>query len=280
MKPRSSNTVWAEVLLTASVCAAQPALASPAPAVPAALDTIYVGIAPTDTIVTPGGTFDVHFVVTQAGLGFNAYDAVIAYDPAVLTLISQPASWRQGSLMVGACGNTFHRFSAAGDSVVINHSLLCAGVSLHGPGTLYNLRFRASMVPQTTHVSLRSIQFYDDGFDRGPVKIRTNTIHVGPPTDVAPPAEAGFRLQVAPNPFNPETRIHVEFPAAGLQSVCVIDGAGRLVRVLSAGVGGAGTREVRWDGRDRAGLPAAAGVYFVRAQAGAARASVRAVLVK
>lgn len=278
MQFHRSGSALAWMVVTGACTAAA---AGPAGAAPAALDTIYVAIVPTDTIVTPGGTFDVHFVVTQAGLGFNAYDAVIAYDPAALTLLPQASSWQQGSLMVGACGNTFHRFQAAGDSVVVNHSLLCAGVSLQGPGTLYNLRFAASAGSQTTHVVLRSIRFYDDGMDRGPVKVQLNTVHVGPPTDVtAPPGAAGFRVQVAPNPFNPRARIHVEFPAPGAQSLAVYDGRGRLVRVLTAGVGPAGRRDFEWDGRDGAGGPAAAGVYFMRARAGGMAATVRAVLAK
>lgn len=250
------------------------------PASAASLDTIYIAIAPVDTVVTPGAVFDVHFTVTQPGLGFNAYDAVISYDPQALTFLPQPAGWQQGSLMTGACGNTFHRFQAAGDSIVINHSLLCANVSLHGPGILYNLRFRASNTPQPAHLTLRFIQFYDDGYNRGPVKLKTNTVHIGPPTDVAPVAAPQLQVEVAPNPFNPQAEVRVEFPEAGWQAVTVFDGAGRVVRTLFTGPGGAGVRNLRWNGRDDAGRPVAAGVYFVGAQTPQATRCVRAVLVK
>src|SRR5512135_2548879 len=47
--------------------------------------------------VTPGTDFDVELVVSPAGSGFNAFDAVIGFDPALLTAVTlSPLSSQDG----------------------------------------------------------------------------------------------------------------------------------------------------------------------------------------
>jgi hypothetical protein len=68
-----------------------------------------------------------------------------------------------------------------------------------------------------------------------------------------------------PNPANGETRIRFDVPAGGAEvSITVHDVAGRRVAELAAGSMPAGRHTLRWDGRDAAGAPVAAGLYFVR----------------
>jgi len=69
---------------------------------------------------------------------------------------------------------------------------------------------------------------------------------------------------IAPNPFNPRTTIHFDVGRSGSVRLGIYDIRGRLVRDLVAGTLVAGRHEVVWDGRDRSGRSAAAGVYFVR----------------
>jgi len=59
-----------------------------------------------------------------------------------------------------------------------------------------------------------------------------------------------------------------------------VDVGGRRVRTLARGALAAGAHRLEWDGRDAAGRPVAAGVYFVRAEAGDARATRRFVRVR
>ena len=75
------------------------------------------------------------------------------------------------------------------------------------------------------------------------------------------------QLLPTPNPFNPETEIHVQFaedPGARNILLRIFDVQGRLVRRLWSGV--TGTREVavRWNGSADSGAPVASGVYFAR----------------
>jgi hypothetical protein len=182
--------------------------------------------------------------------------------------------------MRGACMNTFHLFHAAGDSLVINHSLLCQGVTLYGPGILYNLRFRASTTPQGTEVRIRYVEFYDAGIYARPVVVANSGMSIGPPVDVAPDGAGSLRLEAAPNPFRPATVLRVETGLSGRQSLTVRDARGRALRVLERGHFGPGARWILWDGRDAGGVRLASGVYWVTLEANGLRLTRRVVLVK
>ena len=71
-----------------------------------------------------------------------------------------------------------------------------------------------------------------------------------------------------PNPFNPETTICFQMPRPGSIRLSIFDVRGGIVRILSESIMEAGSHEVRWDGKDEHGNPAASGVYFVRMEAG------------
>jgi flagellar hook assembly protein FlgD len=63
-------------------------------------------------------------------------------------------------------------------------------------------------------------------------------------------------------------------------SLDILDASGRLVRRLVVAEQPAGSREVEWDGRDRTGEPAAAGIYFAQVNLGRDRVSKRLILVR
>src|SRR5512145_2614324 len=118
-----------------ALCAVSPAHAA-----------VRVALTPALQTVAPGSDFDVFVDVTEAGSAFNGFDLVVGYDPAALTFLPlSPTTLQQGCLMTGACsgacGNTFHVFGAAGDSLAVSDVLLCNQFSLTGPGRIYKLRF-------------------------------------------------------------------------------------------------------------------------------------------
>lgn len=107
-------------------------------------------------------------------------------------------------------------------------------------------------------------------------------IKVGPAAAVgAPVAVAGvpdrLELRASPNPFRGAADVTLALPRAGAVDVRVHDVTGRLVRALANGTRAAGWHTVTWDGRDDAGGPAAAGIYFVRAAAGGSTATEKLV---
>ena len=88
--------------------------------------------------------------------------------------------------------------------------------------------------------------------------------------------------QNVPNPFNPTTRISYSVSAQGRVRVELFDVAGRLVRRLVDEVQApiADGYEVRWDGTNQRGEPAASGVYFYRILAPGFTATRKMVLLR
>ena len=88
-------------------------------------------------------------------------------------------------------------------------------------------------------------------------------IVVGVETPVLP-AKAAL-LPPRPNPSRAATTFAFDLPTATHASVMIADVQGRVVRTLAGDESFvAGRSSLTWDGRDAAGRPAAAGVYFVR----------------
>src|SRR5215831_2477443 len=112
----------------------------------------------TDTVaVASGGTFTVDFVVRDPDLPFNAFDLSVHFDPAKLTSFPMsPTSLQRGDLMVNACtlNAPFHVFTPGPDSVVATLVILCDGVAVTGPGTIYSLKFNAASTTAFTALTL------------------------------------------------------------------------------------------------------------------------------
>jgi hypothetical protein len=246
---------------------------------------VSAALSPALLVVAPDSTVNLELDVTAAGSAFNAFTAVIGYDPAALTFLpGAPTTTQRGCLMTGtcssACGLTFHQFSAAGDSLVVQVSLLCDSISLNGPGQLYKLRFRASPPSQTTYVRVRSLKFYNAGRLVTPVTSADSRIDIVSGVGVGPAVTpAGLRVGVTPNPARGTLSLSIAAGEAGEQSVDVLDAAGRLVRHLDRTWQAPGTRTLHWDGTDGAGRPLPAGIYLARVRAGSRLAQSRIVLL-
>jgi len=104
----------------------------------------------------------------------------------------------------------------------------------------------------------------------------------GPPTDVAGPPVTRTGLEApAPNPFNPTTQIRYSLLETGPVRLAIYDARGRLVRQLVEGDRpGPQWHVAIWNGRNAAGIPSPAGVYFVKLDASRVAMSRRIVLVK
>ena len=98
----------------------------------------------------------------------------------------------------------------------------------------------------------------------------------GPP---APPA----RLELAParpNPFGGSTLLRFTLPRPGPVRLEVLDPLGRRVRRLFSGALGSGANQVTWDGRDEQGVGVAAGLYWVRIEAGGEAATRKLIRMR
>jgi hypothetical protein len=225
---------------------------------------VKVALLPASQAVDPGTEFDLSMEVTRAGSSFNGFDAYIGYDPAALTLIPlSPLSQQEGSYFKAACSNRFHRFLQGSDRDTITDVLLCAGVSLTGPGQIYRLHFRASSTPRVTTVRfLPGLQFYNAGLYVNPDSSSNATITIGHPTGVGDSPIINPTLRAAPNPARTGTLFTVAMNRAGPQELSIRDLQGRVVRHLQQGIFEAGVRTVHWDRRTDSGRVAPAGLYL------------------
>lgn len=270
---RAAALAW--LLAGAALAAARPAAAG-----------VEVAILPATSNVAPGAEFDVTIDVTQAGSAFNGFVAIVGYDTTALTIVpAASVATQQGCLMTGACsaacGNTFHRFTPAGDSLTITAHLLCDQVALTGPGTIYKLRFRASNTNQVTWIRLRRATFYNAGLYVTPVATTDARVGIGIPLAVGdgPPPAAGLRVRAEPNPARGRLALAVESDRAGELRAEIHDVAGRLVRRLDAGWREAGLARLPWDGTDLAGVRVRPGIYLVSARIGGRVANARFAIV-
>ncbi|HMB70748.1 MAG TPA: S8 family serine peptidase [bacterium] len=108
----------------------------------------------------------------------------------------------------------------------------------------------------------------------------------GPTEDEEPHAEVDarpVRLDLhppSPSPFRAVTTVRLAAPERAEARVEVYDVNGRRVRTLLDRTVPPGDYRLLWDGRDDAGRPAAAGVYFVRLTAPGVTKTVRGVLLR
>jgi subtilisin family serine protease len=95
----------------------------------------------------------------------------------------------------------------------------------------------------------------------------------------APPARFALSTNT-PNPFNPVTTIQFALDRRGPATLRVYSVSGTLVQTLVEKDLPAGTYRAQWDGKDRAGRPAASGVYIYRLTEGGRQLSRKMSLLK
>ena len=118
------------------------------------------------------------------------------------------------------------------------------------------------------YVLARDLTGREEGSPRvAPAAWHSFPILANPASAVDPLAGVPASTAVAPNPFRDETRFSFELRSVDRVRLDVFDVAGRAVRRLVDGMRPAGAHRIVWDGRDDAGRPAVAGVYYFRLRA-------------
>jgi len=109
----------------------------------------------------------------------------------------------------------------------------------------------------------------------------SDKVHTGGVSAVSNPLPKIMAIaSIAPNPFNPRTTIQFDVGRSGPVRVGIYDVRGRLVQDLVTGTLAPGRHQTVWDGRDRGGRAAAAGVYFVRMTGEGKSLTAKMVLAK
>ncbi len=234
---------------------------------------VQLSITPNITSVLINTEFDVTLTIPTTGSTFNGFSVVLSYDPTALTLMPQaPSVLQEGCLMSGgcsaACGNTFHQFVAASDSIVVNDYLFCNQTAITGPGALYKLHFKAGANARATTITVRRVSFYNAGVLVAPVNVSNMTINIASSLAVGDGPGGTHALRVEPNPSFGRMQLVVDDGTTGLTEADILDLQGRVVRHL--GPVWLGTRgHLDWDGTDASGARVAGGVYLARTKRGA-----------
>ena len=69
-----------------------------------------------------------------------------------------------------------------------------------------------------------------------------------------------------PNPFNPITTIRYDLPNDSFVELIIYDLMGNAINTLVSQQESAGYKQIKWDGKNYNGFPAAAGIYFYKIQ--------------
>jgi choice-of-anchor B domain-containing protein len=135
------------------------------------------------------------------------------------------------------------------------------------PTATVRIRFIASDVGSASVVEagVDDVSFYG----------RPSLVGVPPGSD-RPPARLSL-LGVRPNPASGPVEVRLSASPGSLVEATIYDIRGRFVKALPPQSAVPSGVTLRWDGRDDAGRPAAAGVYLVRVSAGAERVTARLV---
>jgi len=207
---------------------------------PASAATFVVGGAADTIMVAPGASFTVDYRVRVAGPAFNAFDLDVRYDPARLTNVPMaPLSAQIGTLMTSACllGTPFHLFTPGVGQLTCTVVILCAGVSVTGPGSIYRLGFTAGPTDAWTTLTLGpGTAFYLGGPQVDTLVTRPVVVRIGNPPNLGvgdgPASAPGVSLApIVPNPSGAAGRLEFSFTLAHDEPVAwqVLDAQGRRV---------------------------------------------------
>jgi hypothetical protein len=87
-------------------------------------------------------------------------------------------------------------------------------------------------------------------------------------------------LRATPNPASGNVAIEFALPSQRFVTVRAFDAGGRCVATIDAGIHGAGSHLVRWDGRDDTGRPVVSGTYWIHMAGEESIARSRVVIVR
>jgi len=229
---------------------------------------ICAGFQPSTITVAPGETFTATISILQADAEFNAFDASVRFDPAMLGFLPAWSLVNQiGPVMSSVCGNTFHRFDPAPDSLKITLSLLCGGTFVTGPGAIYRVQFVAGDTPGTTTVTLGPFtEFYRAGIFARPLHRQELTVTIQGEVGVGDTPAPGGKLEFAPPAPNPSrgsggVRLEFVLPGPDVVGLQLLDIQGRRIATRAAESFGGGRHHLTWA---LAGL--AHGDYLIRLQ--------------
>ena len=238
---------WRRLLILASTATFAASAADAAVHVSGATDTLTVA---------PGAVFTVDIVIPQADALFNAFSLGLRFDPTRLAFVaaSPNKDVQRGSVMLNACSNTFHVFSATPDSLKVELSLLCNQVSVAGPGVIYRVKFQAGLNDAITSITFGpSTRFLLGGAAQTPLVKSPIVLRIGNPllgVEEDGYAKSGVEfLAPSPNPARSDVPMGLRFALARREQVSfdLLDASGRRIAARAPQAYEAGAAALIWN---------------------------------
>ncbi len=217
---------------------------------PAARDTIQLGGAPSDLVITRDG------LVYLADYGDMVNGLLYCYEAGTRTVRRDAVN----PLRVGN-GAINLLYDTAANRLWVNN---------FADDTVQEL-------DATTGTILRTFPVGDGAQD---MALIDPNAQVGVPDARPLPTMEAILFPNYPNPFNPQTQLQFSLPERALVTLEIYNLQGQQIRALVTQTDPAGTHAVSWDGRDDLGHEVASGVYFVTLKVGAFQTSQRLLRLK
>ncbi len=231
---------------------------------------------------------DVRVYINGDGRPLNGYAAEISYDPSAYRLTSveptlgavapaQTLSWHMLAPGRVVAVKAIHRGGLVDRGPLLELAFQPLAASNRAPFRLERAQVRAQTTSTAQSgqpsIALQGVIHMDSAEARAvPTAVLEHT-------ERAQATEVGLSHSW-PNPFNGSTRMRYHTRTAQRVQLTVYDLLGRPVCNLFEGNSPSGVHELTWDGRDGAGRPVAAGVYWVYMATATNRLSQKIVLLK
>ena len=161
--------------------------------------------------------------------------------------------------------------------------VMSAGVYATGPGELFVWEFEGSNAGFAT-VATDSVALYGPGAALIPYSVLpSTTVNVEGSTSITLPPETPMRasLSLAPNPFNPSTRLTFSLPGMGPSRIDAYDIKGQKVTEIWKGMSNGIPLSITWDGKSNDGRSLPSGTYLFRLEGpGGVTSIARGILLK
>jgi hypothetical protein len=230
------------------------------------------------TIVSPGEPARLSLYIDDA-INLRTVEITATYDTTVVTSLGGGS----GLLYSDSGYFVFEGFEEEpgwwhGYAIVMG-----AGEYITGPGELLYWDIEGLAEGVSPVITVEAI-LYDEQSPPNlipDVTLGHGTVIVGDPLSaVLDMPAAGMQMDVAPNPFNPRTRISFAVDRDTPATLSVFDARGHRISVLHDGFTQAGSLDVDWHGTDDAGRSQPGGVYFFLLETEMGKAWAKGILVK
>jgi len=244
-----------------------------------ALAEINLRWSPGDTtIVSPGGTDRLSLYIDDV-INLRTVEVTVTYD----TTVVKSLGGGPGNLYVNSGYFVFDGFEEEPGSWHGFAIVMGAGEYITGPGELFYWDIEGLVEGISPVVTVEAI-LYDEASPPNlipDVFLGDATIIVGDPLSaVMEIPTAGIPFQVAPNPFNPRTRLSFDLKQSSYVHLAVFNARGHQVAVLHNGQVSAGEFNVDWQGTDDAGRSQPGGTYFFRLETNTGNSWTKGLLLK